>query len=306
MTRLVVLVLAHGSQPHLSNQIAQRQTWARVLPEGVEVFWIYEDIGAATVSCDSDRNLFVPVSREEDATMKYGTSVEKTGRAMRWALDAFQPNYLLRTNTSSYFSLDLLLAELTELPESGVYLGVRCTAQLASGRTVEFISGACALFTPDTAEIISHAGGMSYRGELEDVVLGAILESSGIKPTSGTRIGLEYGEPLAAGSFVRLKSFITDNLTVERMHDVHEVFSCRCKDERTERLRRLDIAEVWRLSTESLKQALRTPNRATVRQALSRIPFGYWYVAERRRRALSLAARNESFEQLFPVSEGDA
>jgi len=306
MTRLVVLVLAHGDQPHLSNQIAQRQTWALVLPEGVEVFWVYDDIGASKVTCDRDRNVFVPVSREEAAAPKYGASVEKTGRAMGWAVDSFQPNYLLRTNTSSYFSLDLLLAELTQLPKSGVYRGVIGHGNLARGAAVEFVSGAAMLVTPDIADVISPSSGTPFCGELEDLTIGAILGRKGVKPISASRIDMTDGAPLSAGAHVRLKSYTDDARTADRMRKVHEVFSCRRTDERADLLRRLDVAEVRRVSMESLKQAVRTPNRATVRQALSRISFGYWYVAERRRRALSLAARSESFEPLFPVSEGHA
>ena len=308
---LVVLVLGHESLPYSVNEALQRSTWAdeASCDPRVRIYWVYADPTARSVREEPTRELFIPVAGREPEGMGNSIVLEKTVGAVLWALERFHPRYVLRTNTSSYHHIPEMLRELSALETHGVYRGVIGTDQDKSLGKIDFVSGASMLMTPDVAMRLATLDASGYPELLEDVALGAFLEAQGVEPQGATRVDVSDGEPLRFGSFVRLKSYVSDQTTQRRMVEVDEIFSETDADARLTKLKehdRREAARIYRqrISSELLLTARPFVYRAT-RALLSTLNLR-GYLDERRNRNSSLAARSNTFEGVPSREQNDA
>ena len=308
---LVVLVPGHDSLPHSLNEALQRRTWAdeaRCDPR-VRIYWVYADPTGAVVREESARKLFVPVSSVE--IERYGGSIvlEKTAVATIWALERFQPNFVLRTNTSSYFCLPALLRELSRLEARGLYRGVIGTHEDKSLGGIDFVSGASVLMTPDVAIQLATIDATGYPELFEDVAMGAFLKAQGVEPQAAARINVSDGESLRFGSFVRLKSYVSDHTTRRRMLEVHAIFSETDADARLTKLKEHDRREAARIYRQHINSELLVTGRPFVYRATRALISTLnlrGYLDERRSRNSSLAARSNTFEGVPSREQNDA
>lgn len=180
---LLVLVIASVDQrtlyPNLQN------IWRRYMhlrPGQVEAYFLWADpslqvaaqINGDTIYARTDANTYIP------------GIFQKTILSLRLLLNRGSPKfkYALRTNLSSFFAWDRLLAKLPALPSQGCYAG-----RLMYYGLDNYISGADSLLSIDAAEIL--AQNESYfdsvnLGEgraFDDVLIGKILAEKGINGT---------------------------------------------------------------------------------------------------------------------------
>lgn len=128
---------------------------------------------------DGDR-LFVPIPEA------YVTITGKSFLALEYALDHFNFDFLLRTNTSSYVNLQVLLESVKDLPVARVYAGVVSTTR--SGEA--FISGAGILMSRDVVEAVVSDESFEF-DQLDDVAIARSLFRQGVHMTPLVRVDLE-------------------------------------------------------------------------------------------------------------------
>lgn len=293
MTRIVILALGHSSYPHEINELTQKRTWARGLPPNVKVFWVHDNLDSRQVIVGSDRKVSVPLSREELSAVPWGAPVEKTTRSIAWALGEFQPNFILRTNSSSYIDIARLVRELDQVPDRNLYSGCLGVFRPGQAGQAKFVSGAAALLSADVAAELAAGSGLEVPGLLEDVAIGEMLKLRGVNPTLGTRVDLSTGEPLSAHWHVRLKSYVDDRLTRQRMTEVDAIFREEDHAKRLHLMRVQDRRELLRRPAEQILELRAQPNRDHLKNAGLAIPGLARSLALRRR---SVSRRCRSFD----------
>jgi len=228
--KILILPLGHQSSPHCLNEDLQRATWASAMPPGVLVRWLLPSPDATTVEENSLGQVFIPVDPGPAGAL------EKTIRGLQWALKEYEFDYLIRTNSSSYFSPAQLLREVSGLPLQGLCKGViGVTDDPRMGR-FEFVSGAALMMSRDVVETLAMMDWTKHTDHLEDVEMSVYLAQNGVSFTPGERIELPDGQPLQCSGHVRLKSYALNRVTRRRMIEVHEIFaqprgfSCASRD----------------------------------------------------------------------------
>ena len=302
---LVVLVLGHHARPYSDNEAVQRDTWAAEARRDsrVRVFWVFADPSRDAVHQDQRGNLFVPVSTEVSEAVGNSVVLEKSIGAMIWAAERFDPNYILRTNTSSYLCLPELLAELEPLPSSGLYRGFIGTHSDQPRAEIDFVSGASMLMTRDVVARLVDVDVSSYPGLLEDVAIGAFLQEQGVEPQLAGRISLSDGEPLSYGGFVRLRAIFSDRITRQRMREVDAIFSEADPAVRASKLNQHDRREARRAYRSRIQagRPLREWRSAAESVAAVRSLLNiHGYLSDRRHRKSTLLTRSQTFPMPTP------
>jgi hypothetical protein len=95
--RVVFLVLASNTTVNESDLVMQQKTWARNDSEDLTILWVRgKDIPDYALDI---RQLYVPIIES------YENILEKTLLGIRWILSEYDPDFIVRTNVSTYFSL---------------------------------------------------------------------------------------------------------------------------------------------------------------------------------------------------------
>jgi hypothetical protein len=113
--RVVFLVIASEDPIHQNDLEIQRQTWASSIPSGSRVIWL-RGSEASIAKMEGD-TLFVPCKEQ------YENILEKSILGIRYVLDNFDFDVLVRTNVSTYFDSKRLTRELEKNIYSKPFVG---------------------------------------------------------------------------------------------------------------------------------------------------------------------------------------
>lgn len=144
----------------------------------------------------------------------YYTVGAKTLAAFRHALDAYDFDYLYRTNTSSYLNTGLLIERLHDMPRNSLYAGFPGHAD-----GVDFASGTSILLSRDIAEAVTRAPGWEHE-VTDDVALGRMAARLGVPLHPTERAEVNTPEQV-------------DDLPVDILADV-PLFRCKSLTDRTQ------------------------------------------------------------------------
>jgi hypothetical protein len=251
----MILVLSVDREPWRTIEVqGQRATWAASTNEDLPIFWLHGRTrgvmrflvrtgGKAIQLIGSERMLARyrvlagswaagrPVSQEGDRVV---TGVPetllntnpKTIAGLRYMLDNYDFDYLLRTNTSTYLNRQLLADFVRELPETRYYGGF-----ISESDGDRYASGTCTLLSRDAVEIINADPQWEYN-IVDDMAMGRSMKRSGIALQPFDRINLltsEHLDSLDADTLrsvfvVRCKGIHNREHDVVAMHRVHELY----------------------------------------------------------------------------------
>lgn len=156
---------------------------------------------------------------------------------IRYLIANFSPDFIVRTNSSSYWNTQLLKEGAANWPKKNFYGGV--TAPINGGFRgklfrKKFVSGAGIIMSSDVAVKLCRAEERLRLDLIDDVSIGLYLNSIGIKPKELDRIDLKSlgdvnqlrPESIAKCFHFRCKSEITSKHGIKRldtdiMHELH-------------------------------------------------------------------------------------
>lgn len=147
--RVLALVLSCRRPPYDALREAQLRTWDSVQVDGVRTTYYFSDNVPGMTG--------------------------RLGEALRDALRE-EPDYVFRTNSSSYVDKVLLHRWASRMPHDGCYAGIDGDG---------FASGSGFLLSRDLAEFLAERLPESSEGVVEDVVVGRILAEAGHPVTPG-------------------------------------------------------------------------------------------------------------------------
>lgn len=108
--------------------------------------------------------------------------LQKTIKALEFIDKNFKYDYVIRTNSTTFWDFTNLCKKLDNLPNKNLYYG-----SVASNYGVSFVGGSCILLTPDIVKIILHnQNQINFDLKFEDVILGGFLQSLNIHGTNHT------------------------------------------------------------------------------------------------------------------------
>lgn len=223
MIRLVVIVLLNFGFPF--NQFYQ--FWEQIAKQSPNIHFIFTT-SHEQVNLEECEQVFLPSGKVVYWKPPYRlislvqenyeeALIIKTWNALEYAIEKYQPDFILRTNACSIWNWNRYLHELETLPRSNVYAGV-INRHLWS----PFVSGAGITMTPDVAKQLIPTTPTEYKKHcqvyVDDVYIGIILLQKHIACMPfGTRLDFIRSEP---SFYNQIKNYFhvrfhTDNRSID-------------------------------------------------------------------------------------------
>ena len=134
-------------------------------------------------------------SAEFESYEGFGGLLPTTLSAIKFALDEFRPDLIIRTNVSSYWNLEILRRVVEELPSHSFYGGVAGPIPRSISKTIstkKYASGAGAFMSPDVAQLLLDNADSLDLNLIDDLSIGIFMNSHGIQLTEMNRFDLNY------------------------------------------------------------------------------------------------------------------
>ena len=191
MSKTAVMILSSNTYPSIRNSNIQKKILVNDFKENI--FWYKQgnkeqlnDGGPNLIKND----LFL-TSKDDSMSMGY-----KTIEAFKWAYENIEFDYLFRTNTSSYFSIDNLNNFIDEnlKKQQYVYSGLIHTTKDKFGKNIDFASGSGFILNKKVVELIIDQCDLWDHEYWDDVSLALLLRNFNIYPVGGRRFDIK-GNP---------------------------------------------------------------------------------------------------------------
>jgi hypothetical protein len=218
--RVVFLVLASNTTVNENDLVMQQKTWARNDSENSTILWVRgKDISDYSLDF---RQLYVPLSES------YENILEKTLLGIRWILSEYDPDFIVRTNVSTYFSLKDCEEFLKEMHIKEIDLlgypevtGIRYSFVKKS---FQFLSGAGIILSKRAANLLLNLESKLYEGVPDDVAISHFFEAAELRKRLISRSNLGYTRVFIPHWYIRLKSSEKSSLTQSRFSLVDEYY----------------------------------------------------------------------------------
>lgn len=218
---IVFLVLASNTSVNEKDQSMQMMTWAKTDFDNIKIIWV-RGKKSSDFSLES-RQLFVPVEE------LYENILQKTVIAAKWIAETYNPDYLIRTNVSTYFELHACEQFLRKAKNDGIdllgYPEVTKIDNTLLRPRFRFISGAGIIMSRNAIQTLSYCDWTTYKGLPDDVALSHHLEKFPLRRRYISRSNLGYTRIFFPGWFIRLKSSENFYLTQSRYKLVDDFFA---------------------------------------------------------------------------------
>lgn len=250
--KVVVLVAGANVEPHSANEEAQRLTWGKNFSS--QIYWVH---GSATLSDSGHHHLLVDrEARRIDVGLSenFSNLFEKTLLAISWVNQNHDFDFVIRSNTSSFWNEERLLLLSARLPRSGLYGGHLGTWS-EEGDSWDYVGGAGLFMSRDIAELACKADVVGYRHLPDDVALGLWMRQLGVKPVAlPVRSNVTDYHPVYPNAFTRLKHWNRGSITRSRMTALDRVYSSRRSLTTISALVRFNCREIATIAFDFRKQ----------------------------------------------------
>tara|TARA_B000000532_G_C18830569_1_gene390178 strand:+ start:247 stop:1146 length:900 start_codon:yes stop_codon:yes gene_type:complete len=191
MNKLSVLLLSSNTYPSVRNSKVQKKLMLKNNNE--EIYWYKQ--GSKNILKNSEaklvnNDLYLNVN-DDSMSMGY-----KTIEAFRWMYENSEFDYLFRTNTSSYLSIENLNKFIEEnfTNKEFVYSGLIHDTKDAKGNKIYFASGSGYLLNRRVIKLVLENSNLWEHQYWDDVSLALLLKKFNISPTQGKRFDIS-GNP---------------------------------------------------------------------------------------------------------------
>lgn len=219
--RVIFLVIASENPVHQQDLEIQRRTWASSVDSGSKVIWLRGS--ESIVATMEDDTLFVPCKE------LYENILEKTILGIRYVIENYDFDVLVRTNVSTYFDSTRLTHELEKKiyskPFVGGYLDKTNGNYFGNRRAFEYISGTGIFLSRSVAFTLSQLNSDEFRNSPDDVAISHYLSTKGVRLVRMNRNNLASTHIFFPSFFTRAKSSADSSLAGRRMVLIHEYFT---------------------------------------------------------------------------------
>lgn len=229
-----MVVISGGTEHYQRLESFQRFTWGRDTDNNFKTIWLRGSEGK-DFHFDQDLSILnVPVEET------FANILEKTQLGIRWVMNQWNPDFIIRTNNSSYWSREETEKVLDRLPPGGLYGGVigqMRHRQRMNDRLIDFISGAGIWFSRDVATLLSEAESASLRYLVDDVAIGLIAQDQFPDMIEISRCDVTDYEPVFRSAHTRVKHWSRPDVTERRLMMVDDIYRSKSVVEMEKRLR---------------------------------------------------------------------
>ena len=216
--KVIFLLISGGGDTHESDELAQRQTWADTESTDMEVIWLRGKPGSG-FSLES-RTLFVPCDNNFSSILK------KTLLGLQWVSLNREFDLLIRSNTSTYFHPEGITSDFFQFDLNSVGGAFETSRKTISNypKGYRYLNGSGLYLGKDAVNVLSRLDYESFDGIPDDIAIHSFLKSSQFRFYEVPRNNLDLHHIFIPKSQIRVKSWSKSDLTVKRMHLVHEYF----------------------------------------------------------------------------------
>jgi hypothetical protein len=216
--KILFLLIAGGGPIHDEDEFAQRRTWAAEDSDYCQVIWLRSHSGQQYEF--RDRTLFVPCDGSFNAIL------EKTILGMGWVSKNLDFDYLIRSNTSTYFDVRSIRRRISRIKEGQVGGIFETTRKNLDGfeKGYRYLNGSGLYMTKKSTEFLSSLDPRRYESTPDDIAIYHFLNDNGTKFIRLHRNNLDLHHIFLPFSQIRVKSWSNPKLTTVRMMLVHNFF----------------------------------------------------------------------------------
>lgn len=216
--KLLFLLIAGGGPIHDQDEIAQRETWAKQDSQFAQIIWLRSHSSSAYVF--QDRTLFVPCD------LSFEGILEKTIIGLNWVLENVEFDYLIRSNTSTYFDVRSIIDRLKGIKEGQLGGTFETNRKHLSEfpKGYRYLNGSGLYMTRNSAKVLATLEPHAYRSSPDDLSIFKFMEEHGFGFVPMKRNNLDLHHIFYPHSQVRVKSWSNPGLTVTRMINTHKYF----------------------------------------------------------------------------------
>ena len=216
--KLLFLLIAGGGPIHDQDEIAQRETWAKQDSQFIQIIWLRSH--ASSKFKIQDRTLYVPCD------VSFEGILEKTIIGFKWVLENVEFDYLIRSNTSTYFEVSSIAEGINQIKDGqlGGTFETNRKHLLGFPKGYRYLNGSGLYMTRNSAKILATLEPNTYRLSPDDISIFKFLKGQGFSFTPMKRNNLDLHHIFFPHPQVRVKSWSNPKLTVSRMTYIHKYF----------------------------------------------------------------------------------
>jgi hypothetical protein len=217
--KIVILALADGGMEHHRDCETGKLTWATEAHPNIRVVFI------RTSEVDEieyrNKMLYLPNSAEDLNIL------DKSILSMKWLLDNWEFDLLIRTNVSTYFELDKLYKLLSNYWEEENFFGgyvLFSDKYTEEVKNLGFVSGAGLVISINLVNLLAQGNLRKYSSFPDDVAISSFFYSLGFTAKNIKRNNLSVTHIFLPSAITRVKSTHSSELASVRMFLIHKYF----------------------------------------------------------------------------------
>lgn len=227
--RIIYLPLYADVDPFIGHRVAQARTSFRSCMN--DVYWIAGSKNSETYFDKNTRILTLPVSE------KFENIYRKTIMAFNWILENEEFDYVVRTNTSTYFDIakiEHFVGKLgcPKLLAAGQFGNSPLTSRTKINEGL-FLAGTAILVSRKLLSEMVLVEDTEWNSLPDDVAISMSISHLGVPFKELPRLDVTDYKPFSPKTHYRVKSWSDNRITVDRFYELDELL-------RTKRIRRFE------------------------------------------------------------------
>ncbi len=218
--RIVFLVPASSAWEHQLDQVAQKASWARELPQHIKVLWY--------VGRQNEVEEIVEDTLYLNCQDGFDYILKKTIRATRWIIENEDFDIVIRTNVSTYFDLnrtqELVKSFQSESIKIGGFLDQADIGKGESKVGQKFVTGTGIVMSREAVKMLGSSNLDCLTGVPDDIAISSYFLSHNIPLLPTRRGNLSVTRFFVPCWQIRLKASDNSHLASTRFPLVHEYF----------------------------------------------------------------------------------
>jgi len=189
-SKISILLLSSNTYPSVRNSKIQKKIFYNQKIKLKHIYWYKQGSPKILQNSEAlleDKNLYI---NADDSSTGMGM---KTIKAFEWMINNTNSDYIFRTNTSSYVSIENLQKHINDnfLNKKYVYSGKIHSTKDKNNNEISFASGSGYLLNRKTIELIIEKQNEWQHEYWDDVSLGILLKKYNIFPTDAKRFDIK-------------------------------------------------------------------------------------------------------------------
>lgn len=218
--KIIILSLGLDKGTYRQDLELQEQLLSKAFHPEVEVYWA---VGGAESLDIKNNRINLPI---EDIPQNI---LEKTVLAINILDDKLSPDFIIRTNTSSYFNFKKTVKLCHKLKKNKYdfagYWESYAVGYSHKRNSLRFVNGSGIYISKKGIKVLKNLNPRKYKGVPDDVAITQELLSNNLKSTKVKRNNICYHHIFIPRAHIRLKDWGNHVLMHERMRLIDQFFS---------------------------------------------------------------------------------